>query len=143
MVKKHYRLFWVFFLMIIAIAGCDSTKSVDSNNLQLTVAAAPTTVLTGEFSSITATLNNVDTSVATGTSITTTTPVSGYPVSFMIIQNVSKCSLTVINSLTDASGKAIAIYQSGLIAGIDIIQVGIDTGQTASASITVNLSTTQ
>ena len=117
MVKKHYRLFWVFFLMIIAIAGCDSTKSVDSNNLQLTVAAAPTTVLTGEFSSITATLNNVDTSVATGTSITTTTPVSGYPVTFMIIQNVSKCSLTVINSLTDASGKAMP-YISGLIAGM-------------------------
>ena len=95
-------------------------------------------MLTGEFSSITATLNNVDTSVATGTSTTTTTPVSGYPVTFTITQNTSKCTLTVVNSITDASGKATAIYQAGSIAGIDIIQASIDTGQTASASIIVN-----
>jgi len=142
MVKKHYRIFWLCYLMIVAIAGCDSTKNIDSHNLQLSIAAAPTIVLTGEFSAISATLNNVDTSVATGTSTTTTTPVSGHAVTFTITQNVSKCSLTVVNNITDTSGIATAIYQSGSIAGVDIVQASIDSGQSASASIIVNLSPT-
>ncbi|MFH0994051.1 MAG: hypothetical protein V1844_00920 [Pseudomonadota bacterium] len=143
MIKKHYRLFWLCFLMTVVIAGCDSTKNNnDANNYQLTIAAAPTNVLTGEFSTITATLNNVDTSVATGTSTTTTTPVVGYPVTFTIAKNTSKCSLTVANNLTDTTGKALAIYRSGAGAGVDVIQVSIDKGQTASASIIVNLSPT-
>jgi hypothetical protein len=141
MVKKHYRKFWLFFLMIVAIAGCDATSgtdNIDVNNLRLTIAANPTTLLTGEFSSITATLNNERTSVASGTSTTTTTPVPGFAVTFTITQNASKCALTVVNSLTDGSGNATAIYQSGSIAGIDIIQGSIDAGLSASASIIVN-----
>jgi hypothetical protein len=143
MVKKHYRMFCFFSLMIVAIAGCDSTKNNnDANNFQLTITAVPTTLRIGEFSAITVILNNVDTSVATGTSTTATTPVVGYPVTFTITQNTSKCSLTVANSLTDTTGKAMAIYQPGPIAGIDIIQASIDNGQSASASIVVNLSPT-
>jgi hypothetical protein len=126
--------------MIVAIAGCDSTTTNnDSTNFQLTVAANPTTLLINQFSSITATLNNVSTSVATGTSTTTTTPVVGYPVTFTITQNTTKGTLTVASSVTDGSGKALAIYQAGSIAGIDIIKVSIDKGQTASASIIVSL----
>ena len=138
MIKKQYRMVWFCCLMIVAIAGCDSTNNVDSNNLQLTMAAAPTTVLINQYSSITATLKNVDTSVATGTSTTTTTPASGYPVTFTIARNTSNCTLTVANNITDASGNATAIYQSGSIAGIDIIQGSIDAGLSASASIIVN-----
>jgi hypothetical protein len=142
MVKKHYRMFLLCYLMIVAVTGCDSTNNIDSNNLQLTIVAAPTTVLTGQFSSITATLKNADTSVASGTSTTTTAPVPGYPVSFNILQNASNCTLTVVNNLTDTSGNAAAIYRAGPIAGIDIIQASIESGQSASASITVGLSTT-
>jgi hypothetical protein len=139
MIKKQYRMFWLCCMLIVAIAGCDSTNNVDSNNLQLTMAAAPTTVLINQYSSITATLKNVDTSVATGTSTTTTTPVSGHAVTFTITQNTSNCTLTVVNNITDASGNATAIYQSGSIAGTDIIQASIDSGQTSSASIIVTL----
>ena len=143
MVKKHYRMFCFFSLMIVAIAGCDSTKNNnDANNFQLTIKADPTTLRIGEFSAITVILNNVDTSVATGTSTTTTTPVPGYAVTFKITQNLSNCALTVVNNVTDASGNATAIYKAGSIAGIDIIQASIDSGQTASTSITVNLSPT-
>jgi len=143
MVKNHSRLFWLCILLIIAIAGCDSTNNNnDTNNFQLTIAAAPANVLIGEFSTITATLNNVDKSVATGTSTTTTTPVVGFPVTFTITQNTSKCSLTVANSLTDTTGKALAIYRSGSFSGVDVIQVSIDNGPSASASIVVNLSPT-
>jgi hypothetical protein len=145
MVKKHYRIFWLCCLMIVPIAGCDSTKNnIDANNFQLTLAAAPTTLLIGEFSAVTATLNNVDASAPTGTSTATPTPtpVIGYPVMFTITQNTSKCTLTVVNGITDTSGKAVAIYQAGSIAGIDTLQASIDRGQTASASIIVSMSPT-
>ena len=111
MIKKHFPIFLICYLVIVAIAGCDSTTEVDPNNLQMSIVAAPSTVLTGEYSSITATLNNVNTSVSTGTSATTTTPVSGYAVAFKITQNASNCVLTVVNNITDASGNATAIYQ--------------------------------
>lgn len=135
MVKKYYRMFWLCFLITVAIAGCDSTKSIDPSNLQLTIVAAPTTVLIRQFCSITATLNNVDTS----TSSTTTTPVSGHAVTFKITQNTSNGTLTVVNNITDASGNATAIYQAGSVAGIDIIQASIDSGQNVSSSINVTL----
>ncbi len=138
--KKQIRISWLCFLMIIAIAGCDSTKSNEANNFHLSIAATPNSVLTGEFSAISATLTNVDTSVtSTGTSTTSTTPVSGYPVIFTITQNTSKCTLTVVNGITDASGIATAIYQAGSISGIDIIQANIDKGQTTSVPIFVNI----
>jgi hypothetical protein len=143
MVKKHYRLFWVCALMIVAFSGCDSTNNVDPKNLQLTITANPTKLLAGEYSLITVTLNNVDTSVATGTSATATTPVSGYAVTFKITQNISNCTFTVVNNITDALGNATAIYQAGYFPGIDIIQASIDSGQTTSASITVSLTATQ
>ena len=143
MVKKHYRMFCFFSLMIVAIAGCDSTKNNnDANNFQLTITADPTTLRIGEFSAIAVILNNVDTSVATGTSTTITTPVVGYPVTFTITQNTSKCTLTVVNGITDSFGKAVAIYQAGSIAGIDTLQASIDRGQAAQASIIVSLSPT-
>jgi hypothetical protein len=143
MVKERYRMFWLCCLMIAAIAGCDSTdptKNIDPNNLRLTIAASPTTVLTGEFSTITATLINVDISVGDGTTTTTTeTPVPGYPVTFTITRNESNCAITVVNSLTDASGNATAIYQAGPTAGTDIVQASIDADKTASASVIVTL----
>jgi len=138
MAYKRYRIFGLCCLMIVAIAGCDSTDGNNSNNLQLTLAAEPTSVLVGEFSSITATVNRVDTSVSTGTSTTTTTPVAGYAVTFSISQNVSKGTLTAVDTVTDTSGMATAIYQAGSTTGIDIIAASIDTGQIASASVTVN-----
>jgi hypothetical protein len=140
MYKIHYHLSWLYCLLIIAFAGCDSTNNIDQNNLQLTMTSAPTTVIAGEFSTITATLNNVNISVATGTSVTTTTPVPGYAVTFTITNNASNCAITVVNSITDASGHAIAIYRSGAVSGTDVIQASIDSGQTASTSIIVKLS---
>lgn len=143
MLKKHYRLFWVCALMIVAVTGCDSTNNIDPKNLQLTITANPTMLLAGEYSLITVTLNNVDTSVATGTSTPTTTPVSGYAMTFKVTQNISNCTFTVVNNITDASGNATAIYQAGNFPGTDIIQASIDSGQTISASITVSLTTIQ
>jgi hypothetical protein len=147
MVKKHYSMFWLCCILIAAIAGCDSTNSVDPNNLQLTIIASPETLSVGEFSSITATLNNVDSSVSstTGTSTTgstittTTTPVSGYPVTFSITQNNTKSTLTVVNAITDASGKAVAIYQAGTIPGLDVVQATLEDGKYASVGIQVTL----
>ncbi|MCX5880496.1 MAG: hypothetical protein NTU74_01365 [Deltaproteobacteria bacterium] len=142
MVKKHYCMFWLCCLMIAAIAGCDSTNSVESDNMQLTIAANPTTLFNGEFSFITANLQIVNTTQATTGTTTTINPVVGYPVSFTISQNKSGSTLTVVNNLTDPSGNATAIYKSGLASGIDIVQASLDNGKSASVSIFVNMTPT-
>ena len=140
MTLKRYRMFWLCSLLIAVFAGCDSTNSNDTSNYQLTVAASPASLLTGEFSTVTATLTNVSTTTdSSGTSSTSTNPVAGYAVAFSATQNNSGGTLTVVNNITDASGNATAIYQAGSAAGVDIVQAGIDSGQTSSVSISVTL----
>ena len=129
--------FLILLFLVSVLAGCDSLdgKRTDSENFQLTIAATPESLLIGEFSSITATLS----STTTTTGSTTTTPVPGFPVTFTITQNVSGCTITVVNSITDSSGKAGAIYKAGTVAGIDVIQASIENGTPASVGILVKL----
>ena len=131
----------LFLFLISVMTGCDSLNSTDSQSFQLTIAANPDTLLSGEFSSITATLNSVVGTATTTTTETTTTaaptPVSGYPVIFSITQNNTNSTLTVVNAITDVSGKAAAIYQAGILAGLDVVQVRIEVGKSASVGIRV------
>ena len=146
MVKKHYCMFCLCYLIIVAAVGCDSTKDVDPHYLQLSITASPAAVLSGEYSLITATLINTKsttTTTTTGTTGTTGTgsdPVSGYPVIFTISRNISGGTLTIVDNITNVSGIATAIYKSGSTAGMDIVQVSIDSGESASATILVNQS---
>ena len=130
MVKKHYYMFCLCYLMIVAAAGCDSTKDVDPHYLQLSITVSPTTVLSSEYSLITATLiNTKSTTTTTGTTETTGTgssPVSDYPVIFTISRNISGSTLTIVDNVTNVSGIATAIYRAGSTAGMDIVQVSID-----------------
>ena len=146
MVKKHYCMFCLCYLMIVVVAGCDSTKDVDPHYLQLSITVSPATVLSGEYSLITATLiNTKSTTTTTGTTETTGTgssPVSDYPVIFTISRNISGSTLTIVDNITNVSGIATAIYRSGSTAGVDIVQVSIDSGESASATIFVNQSPT-
>jgi hypothetical protein len=129
----------LFLFLISVMTGCDSLNSTDSQSFQLTITANPVTLLTSEFSAITATLNSVvGTATTTGTTTTAApTPVSGYPVIFSITQNNSNSTLTVVNAITDASGNAAAIYQAGMLAGLDVVQVRIEDGKSASVGIRV------
>lgn len=133
--------FLILLFLASVLAGCDSLDRTDPQNFQLTIAATPESLLIGEFSSITATLNSVGSSgsTTTATGSTTTTPVSGFPVTFTITQNVSGCTITVVNSITDSSGIATALYKAGTVAGIDIIQASIENGKSASVGILVKL----
>ena len=135
----------LFLFLISVLAGCDSINNTDPQNLQLTIAASPETVLTGEYSSITASLNSLEgtTTSTTGSVTTTAVPVTGYPVVFSISQNNTNSTLTVVNSTTDGSGKASAFYKAGMIAGLDVVQVSIDDGKSASVGIQVTLDASQ
>jgi hypothetical protein len=135
----------LFLFLISVLAGCDSINNTDPQNLQLTIAANPETVLIGEYSTITASLNSLEgtTSSASGTVSTTAVPVTGYPVVFSISQNNTQSTLTVVSSTTDGSGKAVAFYKAGGIAGLDVVQVSIDDGKSASVGIKVTLDALQ
>lgn len=58
--------------------------------------------------------------------------VSLYPVNFVISQNQSGGALNAATPHTDANGQAKAVYQAGPIAGVDLVQVVGDGGETAS-----------
>jgi hypothetical protein len=135
MIKIPNRLTLFCLLLLTALTGCDSINNIDSHNLQLTIVASPAALLIGQFSTITATVKNADTSGTT----TTTTAASGIPVTFSIVQNVTGCKLTVVDTITDASGNAAVIYKSGTIAGVDVVQASLDNGKTASVGITVTI----
>lgn len=154
---KFYHLFLYLFILIGAFSGCDSTNNINPANIYLSISAKPSSLNSGEYSTITATVQSsapVTTPVATPTptptpifssataSASTANPVIGFPVQIVIAQNNSKATITIINSLTDASGNAIAIYKAGSNSGIDIVQAYIDNGendQYAQVPIFVNV----
>lgn len=154
---KFSHLFLYLCIVIGAFSGCDSTNNINPANIYLSISAKPSTLYSGEYSTITATVQTtapVTTPVATPTPTTTpilstatatastATPVIGFPVQIVIAQNNSKATITIINSLTDASGNAIAIYKAGSNSGIDIVQAYIDNGendQYAQVPIFVNV----
>lgn len=143
MIKISNWLMLICLLLAAVQPGCDSLDAIDPLDLQLTIAASPASVIIEEFSTITATLTKSEATVSTtstgSTTTTTTTPVSGYPVNFAITQNITGCTITVVNSVTDSSGKAIALYKAGTIAGIDIVRASLENGKNASVSIIVTL----
>lgn len=113
-VKKKGWLYLIFCLGIMTVLGCgssDSSPPSSQANALLTITANPTTLADESYSSITATLKNL-----------AGTPIFGYLITFSIIQNESNCSLTIVNDLTDIKGNATAIYKSGTLKGVDIIQ---------------------
>jgi len=140
---------------LAVVSGCDSIDSKSESNFSLFLEANPTSLNTKEYSNITATLTYTDKTVSSSSSSTTSsgssattittgtpTPVPNYVVTFSFTQNQSGAKLTVVNSTTDANGKAFAIYQAGEVEGIDILQARIENGLTAKASIIVGTTTT-
>jgi len=142
---------------LAVVSGCDSIDSKSENNFSLILEANPTSLNTKEYSNITATLTYTDKTVSSSASSSSTTssgssattittgtptPVPNYVVTFSFTQNQSGAKLTVVNSTTDANGKAFAIYQAGEAEGIDILQARLENGLTAKASIIVGTTTT-
>jgi hypothetical protein len=134
MVEKLRHLLWLSYLMILVCAvGCGSSQDSPSDQTKalLTIEAKPTTLGAGEYSTITATLKNL-----------AGTPIFGYPVVFSTTQNQSGSSITIVNNTTDIKGNASAIYKSGALAGIDIIEASCANVNPISVPIYVTPKTT-
>jgi hypothetical protein len=127
--NKHGWLYLAFCLVIITGVGCGSSDSTSPNtqaNALLTISANPAAVADESYSTVTATLKNL-----------AGTPIFGYLVSFSITQNESKCTLTIVNDLTDIKGNATVIYKSGTVKGVDIVQASCVNVNPASVAIYV------
>jgi|GEM_PF-2763852 len=65
-------------------------------------------------------------------------PMAGLDVTFSTRQNNSNGVFVQTVERTDASGIAVAVYQTGEQDGVDIIMVTLDNGQTAGVTLVVN-----
>jgi hypothetical protein len=129
MVKKRCCMYLICYLTIVTCVGCgqsEDTPPTPPNYSILTVVAKPTAVVGDAYSSITATLTS-----------NTGTPIFGYLVNFKITQNESNCILMTVNELTDIKGNATAIYKSGFVKGVDIIQASCENVNPVSIAVYV------
>jgi hypothetical protein len=95
----------------------------------VTIAASPTSVKAGQVSIITATV--------TSTSGSTTTPAGGVTVTFTLPVYSSNPTLSAYTATTDASGKAVVVYQPGItnptVTVDDTVQAAVGTAASAVA----------
>lgn len=103
---------------IVVAGGIDDT-------IVLNLTAAPVSLKTFEKSTVTLHATRQSSGQAVG----------GLNVRFSVSRNDSNGQLIQIPVQTDASGKAVAVYQSGENGGVDIVTVTLDNGQTTGVSL--------
>ncbi len=130
MVKNRCCMYLICYLTIVTCVGCgqsENTPPAAPNYAILTVVAKPTAVVADAYSSIIATLTN-----------NTGSPLFGYLINFKITQNQSNCPpIMIVNGLTDTNGNATAIYKSGSVKGVDIIQASCEIVNPVSVAVYV------
>ncbi len=96
--------------------------------VQISLAAAPTSLAAGQSSILTATVTD-----------SAGNPVTGQTAAFAFSANRSGATLTILNGTTDVSGRAIAVYTAGTAnptASVeDVVQAGV-TGSVSAVTIT-------